>query len=80
MFTTITLNSLSGKLLILVSLGFFSEVLNVLSYGTNSSVSSFCLTFCICFYELEETATSHYLEVMACVGASPVETACVGWL
>ena len=73
-FMTIALNSLSGKLLISISLfpphthpGFYL----VLSFGTYSSVSSFCLTCYICFYELVKTTTSCFLEVVAWCGRIP---------
>ena len=69
-FMTITLNSLSSKLHISISLGFFLSFYLILSFGIYSSISSFCLIFTIRFYELNETAATHHCEGMACVGAS----------
>lgn len=54
---TVSLNSLSAKLVIFVSLEFFSGFFFLVpSFRVYSSVSSFCLTFCVCHYELDETA------------------------
>lgn len=71
---TMTLNSLSGglsdKLLISVPLrfpplpGFY-----LLLFGMCSSVSSFRLTFCVCFCELEQLHTSPSLEGVALSGS-----------
>ena len=41
------------------------------SFGTYSSLSSFCLTFIFCFCELGETATSHDLEGVALYWSFP---------
>ena len=60
---TITLNCLSGQLLISISLRFFPEVYIVLSFGTYPSVSSLSLTLCVGVYALDETATTHSLFV-----------------
>ena len=62
-FMTITLNSLSGKLLIFISLRFFPlRFCFVLSFGMCASVPSFCLTLFVCCYVLDETATSSNLK------------------
>ena len=65
---TISMYSMSGKLLTSVSLGFFLGFYFVLSFGTYSSVSSFCLTLGVCFYELGRTATSPSPEGVALCG------------
>ena len=63
---TITLNSLSGKLLIPVSLQFFFlKFYLALSFGT------FCFLFCICFYELGVTPSCLGLERMALCRSIP---------
>lgn len=53
-FMTISLNSLSGKQFIPISLGvfffFFLEFYIVLQFGTYFSISSFCLTLGFCSY------------------------------
>lgn len=62
---TITLNPLSGKLLISFSLG-FSLFLGFFLFCLECiSVSSFCLTFCVCFYELAERPNSPGIERVA---------------
>ena len=69
---TITLNTLSGSLLISISFNLFLRVCLVLSFGTYSFVSSFCLTFCVCFYMLHRSATSPGLERVALCRRYPV--------
>ena len=59
---TIMLTSLSGKLLISIH-KVLLRFLSVLSFGTHSSVSSFCST--LCFYVLDEAATSPSFEGVA---------------
>ena len=59
------LELLSGKLLIYISLTFFLRLYLVPSFGTYSSVSLFCLTFCIGICAYDETATSPSLEWLA---------------
>ena len=62
---TITLNSLSGRSLISISFSsFFPEALSVLLIGTYSSLSSFCLILCVCFYVFGKSAISPSLEGM----------------
>lgn len=62
-FITITLNSLSSRLLVcLVCFLLFPFVLLI---GAYSSVSSFYLTSCVCLCELGERATSPILEGVA---------------
>lgn len=66
-FMTITLKSLSGKLLISPSLKIFPLWFYlVLSFGT-CSLSSFCLTLGVGFYTADETTTSPGLEGVPCV-------------
>lgn len=62
---TVCLNSLSGKLLLSISLEFFYFL--VPSFGAYFSVSPFCLTFSVCSYELDEIAISPSLEKVASV-------------
>ena len=57
---TITLKSLSGKLLTICFISFFSGVLFFCL--KQSFVSSFCLTFCVSSYESDGTATSPVVE------------------
>ena len=65
--------SLSGKLLISISLRFFFLRFLILFFlfGTYSFVSSFPLTLCFGFYALDKTAASLSLEGMTCVGEEP---------
>ena len=49
-FITVTLNSLSSRFLISISLRCFLKLSPVPLFGTYSFVSSFCITLCICFY------------------------------
>ena len=68
---TLSLNILSCKLIISISLGFFFlGFYFVLSFGTYSSVLSFCLTFSFWFYELGKTS-SPGLEGLALCGSVP---------
>ena len=64
---TLCLNSLSVKLLISILLGFFPGVFSCSSFGVYSSVSPFCLTFCVCSYNLYEIAVYPNLENVASV-------------
>lgn len=73
-----TLKSLSCKLLISVSLGFFPLGVFVFSFRINSSFSSFCLIFCACFYELGEIVTSSGLEDVV-LGWSIPYVDCMCW-
>ena len=63
---TITLNSQSDKLFSFISSGFF------LFLWMYSYVSLFCLTFCVCFYEISKTRTS----VQFCSDAQSCLTLC----
>lgn len=51
-----------SKLLIFVSFNSFSKVYLVFSFGPYSFASTVCLTSCVCFHGLGETATSPKLE------------------
>ena len=64
-FMTITLNSLSGKLLISISLRFFPEALSCSFIWNIFLYFSFCLTFCVGFYIVDERTTSLSLKGMA---------------
>ena len=67
-FITIILNSFSGRLFISVLFGsFFWGFYLVLLIVVYSSVSSFCLILCACFYVLVNLVTSPSLEGMAYV-------------
>ena len=82
-FMTISLNTLSGKLLISISLVFFFFFLEfylVLSFVTYSSVSSFCLTFCVCFYESGKATTSCIEGMALCRSFVAMQTVCTKWL
>ena len=57
-FMIITLNSLFSILFISISLRTVAVVLSILSFKIYSSVSSFCLTFCVYFCVLGMSATS----------------------
>ena len=67
---TISLYSMSGKIFTSVSLGFSLVFYFVLSLRKYFSVSSFCLTLGICFYELCKIATSPTLKEWPCMGLS----------
>ena len=71
----ITLNTLSGKLFISISIGFLPGVLPCSSIGNIFSVSSFCL------YLFLWIKQNNYLSKSwrVCVGEPPMWTACVGW-
>lgn len=47
-----------------------------LSWGAFSSVSTFCLTFCVCFYGLVRKLLLQNLKDWSCVWPSPVYTVC----
>lgn len=84
-FITITLKSLLGRLGISISCSSSSEACIVLSFVTYSTVSSFCLTFCILFYELGRIITFSSLKVVAlCRNIPTVDGMClvtlVSWL
>lgn len=64
-FMTIALNSLPSNLLSCISLVPHPGFLSYSIIWIYSSVSSFCLTFCVCFCELGKTATSSHLEAVA---------------
>ena len=71
-FVTITLNSSSGKLLISASLGFFPEAVSCsFLFQTYYYLSSFYLIVFVCFYALDEIATSSVLKGWLCVGGEP---------
>lgn len=59
-YMAITFNSLLGRLFVLILLRSFSGDLSW--FATHSSVSSHCLTLCICLYTLSKRATSPSLE------------------
>lgn len=78
-FIIISLNSIGYFCLTPFNLVLF-EVL--FSFGVYSSISSFCLTFCGCFYELGKMATSPSIERVASCSNIPW-VGCVGlatWL
>lgn len=60
---------LSSKLVISIFMFFFLRLL--LSFGICFSVSSLCLTLCVCFYVLGKTTTSPSLEGMVFVENEP---------
>ena len=61
-FITITLNSLSDKLLASISFSsFFLESSPILSFGACFFVSSFWLSLCVCFYVLDRSAMTSRL-------------------
>lgn len=79
----ITLKFLSGRLLIYL-ISNETRFCLIFLFEAYFSVSSFCLTFCVCVYELGRLST-YKLEEWPCVGTSPVQILCtwqlwlVGW-
>ena len=73
---TIALNSLSGRLLISIFLGSFSEVL---FFSLECILFfSFCLTVYVCFYELGETVTFSSLKGVAlCRNVPCIDCVCL---
>ena len=61
-FLTITLNSLWGIFSSLGQLALLLWFCPIVSFGSYSSVSSFCLTLCVCFSVLGKSAPSPTLE------------------
>lgn len=59
------------RLLNSISFTCFLEVLSYLLFGAYLSVSSFCLAFCVCFYELGEISLSPRLEGLALYKMAP---------
>lgn len=75
---SITLNPLQACCLSPFHLVLLLRICLVLSFGVHSSVSSFCLAFCVCFYELDGTATSLKLEkVVLCMVNVYVDSLCL---
>ena len=68
---TITLNSLSGILFISASFSSFAAILSCFFFHlrqTYFSISSFCLTLCVCFYVLGKSATPPAFESSGLMG------------
>ena len=76
---TITLNSLSGKILISFSLEFFPEILY--SFVWNIFLYVLILfDFLFVSMKLGETVTYPVLEGMSLCGSIPLQSACAQWL
>ena len=72
----VTLSSFSGRLFTSILFSYFSRFCLVLSFGTNSFVSSFWLTLRVCFYVLGRSAVSPRLEGVALCRRCPVGSSC----
>lgn len=59
-------------------ISFFLDIFVVLSFGIHSIVFSFCLTFCVCFYELNKIAVTPNPEKVAWWG-NDLCVDCVYW-